>query len=149
LAGEGWDPVVQAQAGTTIEDWSDQIQKAVDFGHPQVVVIELGTNDCGTVACVNLDPYIDGLMQHLTFADAVLWLTVQDDTIIPDNPGFVNAAIKSASSRWSNLFIVDMATYFHGHDEWRSDGTHPNAEGQRQMASLIANALEPFRPQAQ
>ena len=53
LVSEGWDPVVQAQAGTTIEDWSTVIQKAVEFAHPNVVVVELGTNDCGTVACVN------------------------------------------------------------------------------------------------
>ncbi len=148
LIPEGWDPFFQSQAGTTIEDWAAHIQPAIDASHPDVVVIELGTNDCGTVACVNLEPYIDRLMQKLAFADAVLWLTVQTDTIIPEKPDYVNSQIKAAAGRWSNLFIIDMATYFEGHTEWRDDGTHPNAEGQRQMANLIANSLQPFKPEA-
>jgi lysophospholipase L1-like esterase len=76
----------------------------------------------------------------------VIWLTVQHDALIPHDPAYVNYEIEAASARWPNLFIADMGSLFEGHPEWRSDGTHPNAEGQRQMATLIARALAPFRP---
>src|SRR3990172_11139528 len=44
----GWDPIVQAQAGSAIEDWVLQIPVAIANagGSPNIVVIELGTNDC-------------------------------------------------------------------------------------------------------
>lgn len=117
-------------------------------GSPNIVVVELGTNDCGTVACTNLTPHIDALMRQLDFADAVLWLTVQTDALIPEKPDYVNSEIKAAANRWSKLFIVDMGDLFEGHDDWRKDGTHPNITGSNEMVKLILDALEPFRPTA-
>ena len=148
LREAGWDPTVQAQAGSAIEDWVLQLPIAIANagGSPNIVVIELGTNDCGTVACVDLTPHIDALMRQLTFADAVLWLTVQTDALIPEKPDYVNSEIKAAADRWSNLFIVDMGSRFEGHDDWRKDGTHPNITGSNQMIQLILDELDPFRP---
>ena len=149
LRDEGWDSIVQAQAGTAIQDWVPVIQDAVETaGSPNIVVIELGTNDCGTVACVDLTPHIDALMRQLAFADAVLWLNVQTDALIPDDPGYVNSEIEAAEHRFPNLFIVDMGGLFEGHDDWRKDGTHPNIVGSNEMVKLILDELEPFRPTA-
>jgi len=150
LTEAGWDPIVQAQAGSAIEDWVSQIPIAIGNagGSPNIVVVELGTNDCGTVACVDLTPHIDALMRQLAFADAVLWLTVQTDALIPEKPDYVNSEIEAAEHRWSNLFIVDMGGLFEGHDDWRKDGTHPNITGSNEMVELILDALEPFRPEA-
>lgn len=148
LKAEGWEPFVSATGGTTIEDWSTGIQPAVELSDPNVVVVELGTNDCGPVGCVNLAPYIDALMRQLTSADAVLWLTVQTDKAIPQKPDYVNFEIEAAVARWPNLFLVDMGSAFEGHPEWTDDGIHPNAEGERQMAALVAESLRPFLPRA-
>ena len=146
LQADGWDPVVNAFPGTTIEFWSTDIQKGIAKEKPDIVVLELGTNDCGTVPCTQLGPYIDELMRKLTSVDAVLWLTVQHDALIPHDPAYVNFEIESAAARWPNLFLVDMGSLFDGHPEWRKDGTHPTAEGQLRMATLIVDALRPFKP---
>jgi GDSL-like Lipase/Acylhydrolase family len=150
LSEAGWDPVVQAQAGSAIEDWVSQLHIAIENagGSPNLVVIELGTNDCGTVACTNLAPHIDAIMRQLDFADAVLWLTVQTDALIPEKPDYVNSQIEAAAGRWPKLFIVDMGGLFEGHDDWRKDGTHPNIKGSNEMVNLILDELEGFRPTA-
>ena len=146
LTYAGWDPVVQAQAGTGIEDWANFIEQPVGKFLPDAVVVELGTNDCGTLPCRDLQPYIDRLMGHLSSIKVVVWLTVQTDAIIPYEPEYVNFQIESAAARWPNLTTADMGALFEGHNDWRTDGTHPNEFGQRQMAKLIVQALEPYKP---
>ena len=146
LRAAGWNPSVEAFPGTTIEFWSTDIVKALAKDNPNIIVIELGTNDCGTVPCVPLAPYIDALMRNIPSSIPVLWLTVQTDALIPKKPEYVNNEINAASGRWPNLWIVDMGSLFEGHNDWRSDGIHPNAEGQRQIAKLVEHELEPFKP---
>ena len=59
----------------------------------------------------------------------------------------INQALQAADVRWPNMFLVDMNARLGGHPEWhQEDGVHLNAAGIEQLANLIAEALEPFRP---
>jgi len=154
LRARGWDPVVRALPGTKIVDWAKALPQVVAEVQPNVAVVELGTNDCPPDDCRFLDAYIDEVMAALTStADAVLWLNAQQDVTVTflteNNWNYVNAAIQSADVRWQNMFLVDMNTRLAGHPEWHQpDGVHLNAAGNEQLATLIADALEPFRPAA-
>jgi lysophospholipase L1-like esterase len=145
LGDAGWDPIFQTYGGTTIEDWAGKLSKRVAFIRPDVVVMELGTNDCGSEGCPDLSPAIDRAMRAIGDIP-VLWLNIQDDAIEPEHPDYVNYAISQADARWPNLFPVDLAGRMRGHPEWRTDGLHFNDAGKQQLAALIVEALKPFTP---
>jgi len=151
VSARGWNPTVRAFPGTKIEDWIDSLPGVVAENQPSVAVIELGTNNCGPTDCKYLGPYIDQVMFALSTTDAVLWLNVQEDVqpkLLTTNAwDYVNFELESAAARWPNMFLVDMDGRIGGHPEWHDpDGVHLNAEGNRQLAALIAEALEPFKP---
>jgi lysophospholipase L1-like esterase len=145
LRDAGWDPVFQTFGGTTIEDWARQLSKRVAFINPDVVIMELGTNDCGSAGCPDLAPAIDHAMRDIGDRP-VLWLNIQVDAIAPDHPDYVNYAIAAADARWPNMWMVDLAGRMRGHPEWRVDGLHFNDAGKQQLASLMVEALQPFKP---
>ena len=149
---QGWNPTIKAVPGTAIEDWVDGLPGIAFAAQPQIAVIELGTNNCGPVReCPFLGPYIDQLMHSMPTAEAVLWLNTQTDVypeFLPTNSwAAVNAQLEEAAARWPKLWLVDMSGHFSGHPEWHDpDAVHLNAEGNRQLAALIAESLAPFRP---
>ena len=147
LRDAGWDPTIDAESGTSIEDWADRLPDIVAFTHPDVVIIELGTNDCDKV-CPDLAPVIDGVMRTLADIKDVLWVNVQDDTFYPKHADYVNFAIEAADARWPNMFTVDLAGLMRGHPEWRADGLHFNTTGAFQYASLLVESLLQFAPGA-
>ena len=150
LQAAGWQPSIEAVGGTAISFWVGRLQLYVDSAQPDIVVIELGTNDCSPVQCVPLDPYIDQIMQAIPSSVPVVWLNSQTDVPAPFNEGrdFVNGAIEAASVRWPNLDVIDFAGFFAGHPEWHNpDGLHPNPEGRKELASFLADELEPYKPQ--
>jgi lysophospholipase L1-like esterase len=154
LFTDGWQPDIRAAGGTTIVQWIDRVPLAVVNNPPNVVVIELGTNDCASGTCPPLGPYIDGIMQELAGVDAVLWLNTEVERSprglaykSEGESSYVNREIEDAAARHPKLFLVDMNDVFEGHPELHSeDGIHFNDEGQRQFAELIRDALEPFKP---
>ena len=154
LRARGWDPVVRAFPGTKIVDWAKTLPQVVAEVQPNVAVVELGTNDCPPDNCPFLDAYIDEVMAALTTtADAVLWLNAQQDVqvtfLTENNWDYVNGAIAAADARWQSMFLVDMNSRLGGHPEWHQpDGVHLNAAGELELAALIADSLEPFRPAA-
>jgi lysophospholipase L1-like esterase len=146
LRDAGWDPTIDAESGTTIENWAPRLPDIVTFTHPDVVIIELGTNDCDVKGCPDLAPVIDGVMRTLADIKNVLWVNVQDDTFYPKHADYVNFAIEAADARWPNMFTVDLASRMRGHPEWRADGLHFNTTGAFQYASLLVDALREFAP---
>lgn len=148
LQDAGWDPDIQSFGGTTIEDWAGRVKDRAKFTRADVVIMELGTNDCGSAGCPDLAPAIDKAMRALTAIGIkdVLWLNIQDDAIEPEHPDYVNYEIEAADARWPNMHMVDLAARMHGHPEWRSDGLHFNDAGKQQLASLMVDALKPFKP---
>lgn len=151
LEADGWEPLVDGVGGLPIEAWIPGAQMLVAQAEPQVVVVELGTNNCAATPCEDLDAYIDALMHELTkTAEVVYWLNVQDlPRNHPADEDFVNREILDAAVRWPNLVVVDMNTRFKDHPEWhRSDGLHFNDVGKQQLADLIREALHDVSPAA-
>jgi len=149
LRADGWDPTIVAEGGTTIVTWSERFLLLDLAQQPNMIVIELGTNDCAPDICPDLAPYIDKVMKYTTSADEVLWLNVNEDHPLLDRRDYVNDEIESAVSRWPKLFLADMNAEFEGRPELRtSDGIHYNDEGQKLFAEFIRKQLEPFRPTA-
>src|SRR5688572_14310133 len=100
LQADGWDPTIEAEGGTTIVTWSERFLLLDLSQQPNMIVIELGTNDCGTDSCPDLDPYIDRIMKYTNSADQVLWLNVNEDHPLLDRRDYVNDEISSAVSRF-------------------------------------------------
>ena len=149
LLADGWDPRIEAEGGTTILQWAERFPLLQFVDQPNLVVIELGTNDCSPEECPDLDPYIDRIMQNTSSADAVLWLNVREDNPLLDRRDWVNDELESAAARWPKLFIADMKGEFEGRDDLSTrDGIHFNDQGQEAFAEFIREQIEPFRPRA-
>ena len=146
LKPDGWQPVIEAQGGTTIEHWESLVGPTAAFTKANVAVVELGTNDCDTT-CNDLGPAIDRIMTSLVHAGvgAVLWLNVQEVPAYPVHSRYVNFAIEQAAVRWPQMEVVDMRGLFDAHPEWRNpDGLHFNATGQQELGNLIRGDLASF-----
>ncbi len=141
LHAEGWDPSTSAAPATTIGAWTAKMPRMVADAGPDVVVVELGTNNC-TAACPNIASVIDRLMRGVPRTTPVFWLNVQNQPSYPAHPESVNDALASARSRWPNLTLVDMSARFRNHPEWHlPDGLHFTAAGSDQLAGLIGETL--------
>ena len=149
LLSDGWDPRIEAEGGSTILQWAERFPLLEFVDEPNLVVIELGTNDCSPKDCPDLDPYIDRIMQNTRSADAVVWLNVREDNPLLEKRDWVNDELEAAASRWPKLFLVDANGEFNGRDDLSTeDGIHLNDQGQEALAEFIREELEPFRPTA-
>lgn len=152
LAADGWDVQIQAQGGTTIVQWSERFPLLDYAERPDMIVIELGTNDCHSDSCPDLTPYIDKIMQYTSSAKEVLWLNTNEDSqksAFIGNLGYVNDEIEEACARYPKLFLADMNSEFDGRADLHSpDGIHWNDQGRKAFAEFIRSQLEPFRPVA-
>ncbi len=147
LSQDGWDTDIEAIGGTTITYWSERIPYLVALQQPDVVVIELGTNDCAPTECPVLAPYIDEIMRSIPASTPVLWLTIQEKILLATKRKYINNEIESAFARWPNLRLVDYERTIENHPEYHTaDGLHLNDAGQQLLANLLREALTPFRP---
>jgi lysophospholipase L1-like esterase len=145
LKAEGWDPTIMAAPATTIGAWTGKMKGFVNDVHPDVIVVELGTNNCVAV-CPHIDSVIDQLMRQVPRTIPVVWLNVQAQPTYPAHPESVNDALAAARTRWSNLTLVDMSARFRNHPDWHiADGLHLSAAGSDQLGVLIAESLRSAR----
>jgi lysophospholipase L1-like esterase len=145
LGAEGWDPTVTAAPGTTIGAWTAKMQQLIAEADPDVVVVELGTNNC-VAACPHIDAVVEKLMRQVPRTIPVIWLNVQAQPTYPAHPESVNDALGAARTRWSNLSLVDMSARFRNHPDWHvADGLHLSAAGSGQLGALIAESLRAAR----
>ncbi len=121
---------------------------------PNMVVIELGTNDSKDY----IWPYYKNEFEsdYLAMIDTFrvltskpdVWVTIQPrannaewtmfDTVIANrvNPLILDAALKAGTG------VIDLRAAFAGHGEWmQSDSVHPNAIGALQLAKTVAGML--------
>jgi lysophospholipase L1-like esterase len=121
---------------------------------PNIVVIELGTNDSKDYVW----PYYKNEFEsdYLAMIDTFrvlasqpdVWVTIQPrannaewvmfDTVIANrvNPLILDAALKAGTG------VIDLRAAFAGHGEWmQSDSVHPNAVGALQLAKTVAGML--------
>jgi lysophospholipase L1-like esterase len=145
LTTERWDPTVTAAPGTTIGAWTGRMQPLIAEANPDVIVIELGTNNC-VAACPRIDAVVEKMMRQVPRTIPVIWLNVQAQPTYPAHPESVNDALAAARTRWSNLTLVDMSARFRNHPDWHTaDGLHLSATGSDQLGALIAESLRPTR----
>ena len=145
LAAEQWDPTVAAFPGTTIGAWTGRMKQLISDADPDVVVVELGTNNC-VAACPGIESVVDRLMRQIPRTIPVIWLNVQAQPTYPAHPESVNDALAAARTRWSNLTLVDMSARFRNHPEWHiADGLHLSAAGSDELGRFIAESLRAAR----
>jgi lysophospholipase L1-like esterase len=108
---------------------------AQGVARPDVVVIELGTNDADPAAFrENMVTMLD-LLRHVPL---VVWQTAHGPlTNIPA----VNAHIRGTVPTYANALIADWDAFVSGGAELSSDGVHPAAGHEDLMARLIAPLL--------
>lgn len=148
LQSGGWDPVIDAQGGTTIEFWTVRMADLIAYTKPAAVVIELGTNDCNTT-CTGIGTAVDQLLSHVSSSVPVFWLNVQEQPTYPADATTVNADLRAATTQHANMSLVDLDARFRNHPEWHIyDGLHFDDAGRQQLGELIAAALQPIRPTA-
>jgi lysophospholipase L1-like esterase len=146
LRARGWQPPIDGRPGSAITggfpigSWPAQIAKLLKMTKPDVVVVELGTNGCGS--CFTIDAGIDAVMRELEQVHAVYWVNVKDDSWIPPDPQAINDALQRATTRYPNLHIIDMNRRFQHHPELLiPDHIHFNEAGIGVFARLLAAAL--------
>ena len=145
LQADGWDPTIQAAAGTTIGAWAGKVGTLIEEHHPDVLVVELGTNNC-TTECPRIASVIDRLLRDVPRSVPVVWLNVQAQPSYPAHPESVNDALGAAAERWPNVTLVDMSARFRNHPDWHmDDGLHFNATGSTELGRLIAESVQAAR----
>jgi hypothetical protein len=157
LAADGWQAVLDARPGFSIEAWKPFVGPVAAIARPNVAVVELGTNDCDTT-CNDLGPAIDDTMEQLLNhgVGAVLWMNVQTTPtqirpgpprVYPAHADYVNYAIEQAAVRWPQMQVVDLRDLLDPHPEWHlTDRLHPNPVGQQAIGALIRIALRRWAP---
>ena len=101
---------------------------------PDVVVVELGTNDADPVAFRENGVLILDALKHIPL---VVWQTAHGP--LENIPG-VNIHIHGLVSHYPNAVVADWDTFV-SDDELSSDGVHPLAGHEDLMAKLIAPIL--------
>jgi lysophospholipase L1-like esterase len=145
LQAGGWDPTIQAAPGTTIGAWAGKVGKLIAEHDPDVLVVELGTNNC-TAECPRIANVIDRLLRDVPRSVPVIWLNVQAQPDYPAHPESVNDALAAAAERWPNVTLVDLSARFRNHPDWHmDDGLHFTATGSTELGRLIAEALQTAR----
>lgn len=145
LEADGWTPTIQAVAGTTIGNWAGKVGSLIEEHDPDVLVVELGTNNC-TAACPRIGSVIDRLLRSVPRSLPVLWLDVQAQPDYPAHPESVNDALAAAAERWPNVTLVDMSASFRNHPEWHvPDGLHFTSAGSAELGRLMAESLQTAR----
>lgn len=130
------DVEVVATSGIRLGPQRDAIADAV-ADRPDVLVIELGTNDVPVFELEFLDE-IDEVLAETDALPCVRWVTVY----VPnrsDSVAAVNDHLAAALPRHDNLQLVDWFTLVDDDPGLMSDdGLHPNDEGQRVLAQAVA-----------
>lgn len=147
LGAAGWDPTIDGRSGAAIVqnrfivDWHQDLERLVPEIDPDIVVVELGTNDDHSGGA-EVARGIDAVMEPLRKVPRVVWANVKTGFRTEAAALDVNEQLLRASVRWPNLEVLDMAAHFADHPEWVSDdGVHLSDAGKVEFARLVVRAL--------
>jgi hypothetical protein len=122
--------------------WNSHLTTLFEHVDPEVVVVELGYNDCR----YDLGDYGTDIDQFLALVPSdtpILWLTMQDALDLFTCDEVVNAALEEATTRWPNLGLLDLASHVHGHAEWvETDSRHLSPAGRDEYAKWLHRELD-------
>jgi hypothetical protein len=130
----------------------DAIRATRALGHnPKRWVIELGTNDAGSVTnctCADQIAYADGLIRQLVdeigSGSQILWVNVRGST---SGVLAINAALAARAKASPSTFqVADWNGYTAGRDAWFVDGVHPTATGAVELGRFIVAAVAALPP---
>lgn len=121
--------------------WTAHLTSLLGHVKPEVMVVELGYNDCG-LDLTGYGAHIDNFMANIPSGTPVHWLTMADVNHQFTCDETINAALNAAKTRWSNLSLFDFGSHMQGHPEWTVDGTHLNQDGQWAYASWLHDQLD-------
>jgi hypothetical protein len=130
----------------------DAIRATRALGHdPKRWVIELGTNDAGSVTnCSCADPiaFADSLIRQLVTeigsGSQILWVNVRGST---SGVLAINAALAARAKASPSTFqVADWNGYTAGRDAWFVDGVHPTATGAVELGRFIVAAVTALPP---
>lgn len=138
LAMPNDDVEVIATPGIRLGAQRPEITKAV-AERPDVLVIELGTNDVPVYEPTFLDE-IDEVLDETDDLPCVLWVNTFV-TKFATNAAAVNDHLDEATDEHDNLQIVDWFTLANDDRSLMSpDGLHPNEDGQGVLALAVATS---------
>lgn len=109
----------------------ERLKSEKKLGTP--VILELGTNGAFT------DSQMDELLNTIDKNTPIYLVNTQ----VPKNwKNSVNAGLISASKRFKNVRLIDWNQYSKDRKDWfYNDGVHPNEEGAKHYAQLIAKTV--------
>lgn len=152
-ARTGWNVVNAGVPGDTTEGGLQRLPELLEEHRPQLLLIELGGND---------------FLRHVPLADTAanlksLVLQAREKNIpvvllAMPRPNLFGAALRSLSDdplyediaeQMQTPLVRDIASEVLSRNELKSDPIHPNADGYRQLADKLAEALRElgFAPQ--
>ena len=163
LLGDSFQVLNYGISGATALLDSETVFKEHDFledafsACPELILMMLGTNDAKTV---NWKPrefrrdytlMIDRIRKGTP--DALLVLMTPPSTYPEKKTGLVACGIDGKIvheqavpavreiAKQQSLPLIDLHSFMDGHPDWFGDGVHPNAEGNRQIAGYILEAI--------
>ncbi|MCU1500591.1 MAG: hypothetical protein JWM47_4544 [Acidimicrobiales bacterium] len=136
--GSGWTVTTDAAIGRHVSEGRDAI--VANGSLPEVVVVELGTNDYG-ISDATWRGYIDDICNHCGPSRHVVWVNLKSSAV---SFASMNASLAAKAVTHSNLAILDWAGLVdsEGITLDASVHVHPDSAGYRKRAKLIADALK-------
>jgi hypothetical protein len=145
LAATNWKitsdarPGSRITGGVSIGSWPERIAQLAGVAHPDIAVVELGTNGC---ACTSIAAAIDADMRPLQNVPRVYWVNVRTDAPRPPDRVQIDNELEAATRRWTNLHIIDFDQRFAHHRELLiADDIHFTTAGVAAFTTLVHDAL--------
>jgi hypothetical protein len=142
--GQGLAYVPWVEEDRVDDYWYTHLNSLMAHTHPEVIVVELGYNDCDNL--VGYGRRIDGFMNRIPDSVPVHWLTMADPKDRTTCDTVINTELELAAVRHGNLSLLPYATFMNKHPDWTRDGIHLTAEGQRQYAAWLHDQLDARYP---
>lgn len=141
--------------GSADSYWKQSAYTNALASNPNIVIIELGTNDAKTYiwSAYGSEFKADYLAMIQSFRDLPskpqVWLTLQPQAnntewslYDKDIDWRVNPLIREVALE-AGTHLIDLRAGFSGHPEWYlADSVHPNVAGAKALATLVANMLK-------
>jgi hypothetical protein len=123
--------------------WNAHLASIVTHVNPEVYVIELGTNDCGTHNFSQYGDSIDFFLSRLPASKPVFWVNLTDQK--PEDATCIQTiddALTNATARWSNLKVLDARSALTDPSYFASDHVHYTDAGNSAWARFLHQSLD-------